>query len=604
MTGINPNSILNRHPYYRNQMGYGDAAALSLDDKTVGRVKDTIDDNVAGKLVLNSAEKAKEKGVLPWIKEHAIILGLGLATTFSLDKGLSFLAKGEDANKSYLGRFTNGIDRLSDKFKFLKFERVKKAYKNTLGKSKLISSMVDAAPEIPKFSMAKNIVAPTKNKAVKEFVEAVAKDGMPIETNAASIDKALKTHFKKLTPATRKDLGEAYKKVLKTQGKEAALQSLNTSMYTHGLDEIRDPHFIKEALEKAEKIPGQASKHIELLRNKAILQTAAKSPISKLVMAGFNTAHRFLSLGGIVEGLKGFKNLKGGKTGALAVLAAGGAALWKVGGLGFHAFMGIMPFGEMAKNTIDAPKGEKKSTAAHMLLVEFVAGWMLMDVMAGLFYKGLGSLRRAEGGNIVTKGIAKLLNLTGNIGSVGLHTKTAVSPKGKGILSHMTFPARKGFEWLKKGGGFVGRFAAVAFFVMPLASKLMAPVSHKLFGKPEALLAKEKAEEKGTSEPNQIPQNNIEELKKALAENKSGGMLTVAAKAQNNPAGAPLKFSDVNSAEIAANNLSNSKQNYTYIPSEERKQRKNMQKEEQKQANAQAALDKTDRLLDKAKGLL
>lgn len=314
----------------------------------------------------------------------------------------------------------------------------------------------------------------------------------------------------------------------------------------------------KEALKLAEKNP--SAKFIELKNKAHSLSNMSKhSPLSKLAIHGYNSVSKVINIGKMGPGVMG-------KLGFLF-------------GLGMTAYF----LGDTVKKTIDAPKKEKGSTLAHGVIVDFVASWLLFEPITKFMYKGIGALKNVQGKGLSSV-ITKPLNLVGKVLNTGLNMPEATTTTGK-VLNRV-----KGF------GGGAARFALIMFVLFPIVDKIARFVSHSIFGKPNALLAKEKAEaEAGKTENKETTaKSSIDELKKALEQNKTG-MLTVAAKTQQNSTGNsnPIEIKPAQTQEIPATSQ--------YIPSDNRII---SLAEQEKKAKLDATLAATDNAIKNAEKAL
>jgi hypothetical protein len=224
-------------------------------------------------------------------------------------------------------------------------------------------------------------------------------------------------------------------------------------------------------------------------------------------------------------------------------------------------------------------------------------------------FKGIGSLKNLQGGNLISRAIKAPLRLLGNILSTGLKT-----PASKTVLGMIP-------NFFKRVGGGFGRILLFGMVLTPLVDKGLRFISHSIFGKPNALLAKEKAEAEKENEKTENP--DTDKLTKALEQNKAE-MLTVAAKNQVSSTGTAssmiekyLKLHAENLNKTAVTNsiadmsLKTSNVNpdlaqkipakEQYIPSDSRKV---SQEDIEKKTKINAALDKTDSVIANAQKAL
>lgn len=627
MTGINPNQIIYRQPNMLNHPAYGDVnAALSLDDKRLQPVKENLrTGNPIGKVVDGVTTQEKDTSFWGTVKEKGLIFTLGLIPTVIFNYTNKLMVRSDKGfEESLLGKMTKGVDNLSKRFPILDFSWAKTAYDRTLGKIGIVKDIADAPAAEPAWGMAKGMVLPNKTQAVNELLDEALELAKTNHTKVmGEVEKLLLARYQ--VPAEASDalrsinpkIGERYKKALENPKVAERYKRLL------GID-IHEGAWLK-----AHQIAGEAgaaSKDFGILSNKAAgLLRKESSPLSKFMASTFASFSRIMHLGS-------FKGGAGGKFMALGGLVMNGYFL-----------------GQTVKQTIDAPKDEKLQTLAHGLLVDFVAGWMLFEPIMRVMYKGIGALKSLHGESKLGTVLKAPLRWAGNILGIGLGMKKIAPAKGFwGKLGN-------GFKHTGKFGvgflGGVGRFALVTMVLFPVVDKVARFITHGIFGKPKTLLAKEKAEEEaGKKEEAPTNKNNIEELQKALEQNRNNGMLTVAAKNANttntqpgvNPmiqkymnahvanlssqpqaaealAGAPLKLTDVKPElnkipaedDIAAaskfNKAGGKKQNYSYVPSDSRvpaDDRKKQMEEQQKRAKFNATLANTDRAIKDAEKAL
>jgi len=504
---------------------------------------------------------------------------IGVIPFLALNKLLLWLPKGESFEKSALGKMLNNVDKLSGKMP--KFEGIKKFY-NDLKPTNIIKQIFESAPATPRFSMARNQITSTRGHILADML----REGMEINTTA---DKTkIEALIKNLEIAHPKNMGG-----------NKPYNALCDSAFT----------------EAGKLVDGKtATKAFKLLENRANFYTKAPSIASKFLMAVHHNLLTFLSYD-------------------FAKLAKPG--IMNKGGALFH-FLFIVPIGanllgKIIKNTWDAPKKEKVSTAAHGVIGE-LGSWIMMLPLGFLMFKGIGGLKNLEGGGRLNRMVKFLPRQLGKFLSVGLDpTKKAASNWGKP------------WEWFKRGGGGTMRFALFIFGLQATADSALRGVSHKIFGTPHTLIAKEKAEEEAKSgeekKPAYDPQkglitianrqknkfqgvNNPANIQNNTAPqntsaNKTNPMMDKylaehAAKNQQAttqaPAAAPINStsqtepSEVNPQEIAAKNLKNkTSKKEQYMPSDSRK---TPQEDLEKKAKFNQALLKTDEAIDEAEKIL
>jgi len=462
MADLNTNQYLYNKPYLQNQPTYGDGKGgfpTSIDDKRLDPVKEKAKKDINTNPVVSTAKT---------LLGEPVNIAIGTVPFLAIDRLLKWLPKGKNYETSNLGKIIKRIDNFAEKLP--KFNWIKNKY-NNLPETNFIKQLINAKSETPRFSMAKSQVmsgrATILNQMLDEAVEITGKDG----------GKTVK----------------AFKKAL--ENPKIAKRFLNR--YKKDIYDI--------AYDSAHKLAGDnLSEKFIALGNRAQFYTGKHSVISKTLMSIYNNMATFLTahIGKLQRGFS-IKSL--------------GANALKLGGVAFMFCMGANLLGKIVKNTWDAPKNEKISTLAHSTVVE-LGSWLMMIPLGAFLFKGIGSLKNLQGGNLISRAI-KL----GNLFSVGLKTK-----KG-GILKMIP-------NAIKRVGGGFGRLGLFMFALSPFTDKILRFVSHNIFGKPNALLAKEKAEEESGKTENAATPNNTDDLKKALEQHKAG-MITVAAKNQINSTG-------------------------------------------------------------------
>ena len=526
MADLTTNNYISKQPYIQNKIAYGDgnsAIPTNYNDKRLDSVKDNFKTNPLGKVAGGIADSSEKDNKM----NMPILLALGTVPTLLIDKATKEIIKGKSFKKSRLGWLTKKIDDFSasatTKFPVLKFDWAK-SFSEKIKNIGFIKQAVDAPAAMPVWSQPKSMVVPAKDSVLKELIEeagalrtqisvtkltAHLEKGQPgsaeqiynsvIKLAGENPSKQFVKLLKELEKLTAKNASEQAKNdVLKNLIEEAvtlktqsSVTKLTTSFQT-GQSEI------KQIYDSAVRLAGNnPSEKFAVLRNRAealadIKGAAPKSALSNFLLTAHNSVSKVINLGSFGKGI-------GGKLGPL-----------------FGFLMTAYFLGDSVKKTIDAPKGEKKSTLAHAVIVDFISSWLLFDPIAKFMYKGIGVLNKvnAEG---IGKFRTKPLNLVGKVLSTGLDM-----PEAKTFLG-------KAFNGVKGFGGGIGRFALMMMVLFPVVDKISRFVSHTIFGKPTTLLAKEKAEAEKDNEP---AKTDTDELSKALAANK--GMLTVAAKTQTN----------------------------------------------------------------------
>lgn len=532
MTDLNTNQYLYKQPYLQNQPGYGDNKSgfpISIDDKRLDPVKDNFKTNPVGKVVnsATSSDKDNKDGLM----KMPILLALGSIPTYLIDKTCKKLIKGENFKDSLLGKLVNKIDAFSNsatsKVPALKMDWAKNAFEKVKNGNGILSQLINAKAAKPVVSMAKSMVMPQQNMVLKELLEEAVsvsrQDPKAIEGLAKALEKGTKGISKK-----------AYREALKLVGNNSSEKFIALKNRAHSLSNM-----------------------------------SKRSPLSKLLVYGYNGVSKIFNIGTMGSGVKG-----------------------KMGPL-FGFLMTAYFLGETVKKTIDAPKEEKRSTLAHGVIVDFISSWLLFEPITKFMYKGIGALKAVEGKGL-SKIITKPLNWAGKLLNTGLNMKPATTTLGK-VLNRV-----KGI------GGGAGRFALMMMVLFPIVDKMARFVSHSIFGKPNALLAKEKAEAESGKTENAATSNNTDDLKKALEQNKAG-MITVAAKNQINSTGNtnPMIEKHLKEKEAASVVKPEPAQEIPvkqqYIPSDSSKiQQENIEKK----AKFDATLAKVDSIIKNAENAL
>ncbi|GEM_PF-4922771 len=564
----------------QNQGGYGDNPAslpISYDDPRLQPVKD------------KAKEDAKTNPVTSTLKAflgEPINILIGTIPFLAIDKLLKKLPSGKSYDESVLGKMLNGIDKFADKW-IPEFKGIKNAYQR-LKPTNFLRQLIDSPPTTPRFSMARNQITITRSHILRDMLN-----------EATEISK-------KDAPKHIKEL----ESVLEIANHKSP--KLEYNGIKHSYEELCEKAFT-EAENLAKQ--GSSTKRFEILRNRAQFYKLpasgiARSGISKFLMAVHQNMTTFLTvnLGNFSKGM-----------GAKSLFSNG----MKLGGAAFMFFMGANLLGKMIKQTWDAPKGEKISTAAHSTIAE-LGSWLMMLPLGFALFKGIGSLKALKGGNPFSNIIKAPFRGLGKFLSIGLET-----PKAKKWYG-------KPWEYTKRFGGGVGRFALFMFVLQSYTDKGLRFISHSIFGKPEALLAKEKAEEEKGKEDDAAKTNNT------LADNTNKGLITLAAKKQldktgkpaentlqqqnmtlpentnpanpmldkymkehgtkiNQPVGAVSVASPQNEQEIAAKTLGKKDKPGAYMPSDTRQV---SPEDIQKKAKFQKALADTDRVISEAEKVL
>lgn len=585
MTDLNTNQYIYKQPYLLNQPAYGDINSnlpVSLDDKRLDTVKDNFKTNPIGKVVEGASSSEKEEKY-----KFPLLLALGAIPTLLIDKACKVLVRGDSFNESLLGKTLSRIDKFSDsattKFPVLKFDWAKNLFQKVKNGNSFLSQMINAPSAEPKFSMAKAIVAPAKNQVLSELLEEAAHVSKTSEKDIEFLKKALENP---------KAFNKFYKKVAKNpKFADKFLKLYNKNPNINELTEIANnfkngKNIHQIAYDKAhdliKSVPREELERFNLFRNRAqalinVQNSAPKSVLSKFILGIHNGVNKIFNLGRAGAGIKG-----------------------KLG-LVFGFLMTAYFLGETVKKTLDAPKGEKGSTLSHGVLVDFIAGWLMFDPLARFMYKGIGSLKALAGDNngFIGKALKWPFRKAGDLLSTGLKVKPM--PANIGIISKSF---RHIGSFAKRFSGGVGRFLVMTMVLFPVMDKIARFVSHNIFGKPNALLAKEKEEEaKGQDDP------NSEALKQALEKNKA--FLTVAAKNSINPLEKinPMitkhlklhaeSLNEPAAAEPLAGKSvkTNEPVKYTYMPSDTRKV---ASEEQQKIAKFNSTIAATDKVLRQA----
>ena len=606
MTDLNTNQYLYRQPYLQNQSGYGDNNSViptSYDDKRLDPVKDKTKKDIKTNPVVSTAQA--------FIGEP-VNIAIGTVPFLAIDRLLKWLPKGDSFDESNIGKKIIGpIDKLMGNLP--KFEWIKNAY-NNLSDTNFLKQIINAAPEKPRFSLAKGQVTPNRTTILTQMLdEAVELGGKKPETvqviKSALDDPEIAEKFltKFIQKADKKTILKKTtlgKTVLSHKNNMTVAERffsrygkvLNVNEFKETVEGFKTGKNIYEiAYEKAGKLAvNNKSELFQTLKNRADFFTGPEHSLaSKFVMSIYNNMTTFLTAN--------VGKLKPGNLGGNAM---------KIGGAAFMLFMGANVLGEIIKDTYNAPKGEKISTFAHGTIVK-LGSWLMMLPIAIFMYKGLGSLNNLKGGNLISRTIKAPFRWLGNLLSVGLKT-----PKAKTLLGKIP-------EFLKKFSGGAGRLLLFLMVLSPLADKGLRFISHSIFGKPNALLAKEKAE--AEKDNGKTEDSSTDNLKKALEQNKAG-MITVAAKSQaNNPMiekymkshAEKLNKTDVTNSiadispkvsdEISNSNkqLESSKkipEKQQYIPSDTKKAQKEDQEKKAKFDATLAATDKAIKNAEKALG--
>jgi len=532
MTDLNTNQYLYKQPYLQNQPTYGDGKGgfpTSIDDKRLDSVKDNLKTGNPVGKVVGGVTASDKKS--KW--DMPITLALGSVFTLGINKLLSILSQGETYKSTLLEKYTEKIDNFSrkaaEKFPVLKFDRIKNAY-HKLPDTNFIKQIIGAPSEKAVWSMAQQQSMPFKNMAVKDMLN-----------EAIEIAKQDPKIVKKLTEDLHSEVEGACEQAY------------------------------KKAVELAGKNP---SAKFSMLKNNAdsLINMGSHTPLSRFLIRAHKDADQMFNMG-----ISSFKKNGMGAKGMM---------------LGMF-LMNAYFLGKTFKDTLDAPKGEKISTLAHGLIVDFIAGWMLMIPAQQFMYKAIGSLKNLTGKGL-TGAIKAPFRGLGKLLSIGLNMPEAKTGFGK------VFNGIKGF------GGGIGRFALVMMVLFPLINKIGGFISHSIFGKPNALLAKEKAEAESGKTENTETLNNTDALKQALEQHKAG-MLTVAAKNQQNTFGSinPMIEKHLKAKEAASVVKPEPTQEIPakqqYVPSDTSKiQHENIEKK----AKFDATLAKTDSVIADAQKAL
>jgi len=469
MTDLNTNKYSYNQPYPPNQTAYGDGKGgfpISYDDKRLNPIKDNLKTNPVGKVVnsATSSDKDNKEGLM----KMPILLALGSIPTFLIDKVCKKLIKGENFKESLLGKTVNKVDAFSNsittKVPAFKFNWVKNTFTRLKNGNGILSQIINAKAAEPSLGMARSMVMPQQNMVLKELLDEAV-------ILSKQDPKAIEGLSKALENGTKGIGGKAYKAALKLAGSNTSEKFLALKNRAHSLSSM-----------------------------------SKRSPLSKLLIYGYNGVSKIFNIGKMGAGVTG-----------------------KLGPL-FGFLMTAYFLGQTVKNTVDAPKKEKGSTLAHGVIVDFIAGWLLFEPITKFMYKSIGALKAVEGKGL-SKVITKPMNWLGNLASTGL-TKKAI-PAAKSFPGAIVNGFKHTGNFLKGFGGGAGRFAIMMMVLFPIVDKIARFVTHNIFGKPNALLAKEKAESESETTTKTDTTNNTDALKKALKQNKAG-MLTVAAKNQQN----------------------------------------------------------------------
>ena len=632
MTDLNTNTYLYNQPYPQNQPGYGDnktGLPINYDDKRLDPVKKDINNN----LLVSTA-----KGFIG----EPVNIAIGAVPALAIDRLLKRLPSGENFNNSPLGKLTDLIDNFVAKLP--KFEGIKKAY-NNLSETNFIKQLITAKPATPRWAkgqlvhgrtqiltdmldeavaIAKPDTTASKNilktltddkTAVKEALRLAGKNKSEefirlIELvknpeQAGFIDKAFKfigqhpskrllkeaIKIKETPPKAVAQLKqalenpEAAEKFLKKFGEKVAKNPKVAERFLDRYKKVLDSKEFIEAAHRvtngekiydiayksAEKLAGtNSSAKFKMLKNSAEFYTKEHSAISKAIMSLYNNMTTFLRFD-------------------IGKLKLNSSSAMKLGGAAFMFFIAANLLGKIVKDTWDAPKKEKVSTLAHGVISD-LGSWLMWMPLGTFMFKGIGSLKNLKGTNLISRAIKAPFRWAGDLMGTGLYPKKAT-----------TLP-RKIFNPIKGFFGGIGRFGLFMFALTPLTDKILRFVSHSIFGKPNALLAKEKAEEEKGNKEN-TENSSTEALKKALAQNKAG-MITVAAKNQvkqpinTNPIEEPPLKQD---KKPALPQETNTKQQY--IPSDTATGKIQQEKLEKK-AKVDDALAKADSIIKNAENTL
>ena len=500
MADLNTNQYLYKQPYLQNQPNFSDnkiGLPTSLDDKRLDPVKDNLKTG-------NPIGKTAEAFI-----GDPINIAIGTVPFLAIDRLLKWLPKGQNLNGSNLGKLIGHIDNFSNKLP--KFDWLRKTYAN-LKDTNFIKQIINANPAKPRFSLAKSQVTPSKTtiltQLIDEVVEITGKDGKIVKglknaiENPEKAEKLLRNFSEKAAnkPQIAERFLRRYGKILDLNEFKKAAETIKKGGNVYNIA-------YESALNLAGKNP---SERLIALRNRAQFfmpkLSGEHSGISKVLMSIYNNMTTFLTTN--VKFKPGIENLSGNAA--------------KLGGTAFMLFMGANVLGKIIKNTWDAPKGEKISTLAHSTITD-LGSWLMMLPIGIFMYKGIGSLKNLQGGNLISRAIKAPLRGLGTLLSTGLKT---VPKAGLGKIANA----------FKRVGGGSMRFLLFAMVLSPLVDKLLRFAAHSIFGKPNALLAKEKAEAEKEAENGKPASSDADNLKKALELNKAE-MITVAAKNQQNSSG-------------------------------------------------------------------
>jgi len=547
MTDLNTNQYLYKQPYLQNQPTYGDGKGgfpINMDDKRLDPVKDNFKTNPVGKVVNSATSSSEDKNGL---MKMPILLALGAIPTLLIDKACKTLIKGASFKDSLLGKAVNKIDVFSNsvttKVPVLKFDWAKNAFERVKNGNGILSQIINATPTKPVNGMAKGMVVPQQDLVLKELLEEAVHITSSDTTVAQNLINELKGGSKNIN---KKACKEALRLARKNPSKK----------FTKILENLKNPKVknktkqLIKLLEESITISKEAPQEIKLLTaalengtkgaNKEAYKTAIRWTEKRL--AGKNPSEKFIALKNKAHSLSSMSKhsplsrlLINGYNSVSKIINIGKMGPGKMGKLGFLFGLGMTAYflGETVKKTIDAPKKEKGSTLAHGVIVDFIASWLLFEPIMKFMHKGIGALKAVEG-----KGLSKIisipLNVIGKLLNTGLDKK--VIPAATSNLGAIANGFKHTGQFLKGFGGGAGRFALLMFVLFPVVDKIARFVTHSIFGKPNALLAKEKAEAESGKTENTETLNNTDALKKALEQNKAG-MLTVAAKNQINSTG-------------------------------------------------------------------
>lgn len=541
----------NRYLYTQMQPTYGDNNLISQP------VKKNITTNPIGKVVDNvvdGAEEVQKEEEKSFSKRFhiPIVFAIGSALSVAVNKLCKVMVGGKNFEDSWLGKVVGKIDGFSKKPDSAKKVKTSNTFLGKIKNIGFIKQLREGASKVlPKWGMVKDMVASPKNMVLKELLE-----------EAATLSGKDPKVFEALTNALQSGTKDAatHKKAL-----EAALSSVKGKELSSNFINLKN-------------------------RAQGLMGSKSHSLLSRGLIRFHNAVSRVFHIASFKGGMK-----------AKAMSA------------GFF-LMNSYFMGEMVKKTIDAPKGEKGSTAAHGLFVEFVAGWLLFEPMMRAMYKTIGALQNLKGGNWFSKAVKAPLRWTGNLLGIGLKESAPLAKATTTGGKFKNFFIKAG-RFTKGGAGAVGRFGLLMFGLFPIMDKAARFVVHNIFGKPKTLLAEEEKAEKGEEEnkpqlPNYIESQNKPMLTVAHAMDSSGNKNDMIQKylqmhaAQNgmNLAQTPIAGAELKNSNniMAAQKIDKPK--YGYIPSDEKEPASKADNEKrQKFINT---IDKTDRVIDEAKRVL